>query len=44
MKHTYYLLYTLYISWVLIGIFPLTCYESDSMHIIAGCDMMNQNS
>ncbi len=43
MKNIYYLFYLLYISWTLIGIFPLTCYESDSMHLIAGCDMMNQN-
>lgn len=25
------------------GVFPLICYESDSMHIIAGCDMTLQN-
>lgn len=43
MRNIYFLLYFLYISWVFIGIFPLTCYESDSMHLIAGCDMMNQD-
>lgn len=42
-KYYYPILFLIYITWTLIGVFPLTCYESDSMHIIAGCDMMNQN-
>ena len=42
-NQSYTLLFLAYIIWTLIGVFPLTCYESDSMHIIAGCDMMNQN-
>lgn len=30
----------LFISWIAIGVFPLVCYESDSMHVIAGCEQM----
>lgn len=29
---------SLFIIWALIGVFPLSCYETDSMHIIAGCN------
>lgn len=38
----YPLTFSLYVIWTLIGVWPLTCYESDSMHLIAGCDMMVQ--
>lgn len=41
-RYSYPLAFALYASWVMIGVFPLTCYESDSMHLIAGCDMMVQ--
>lgn len=27
-----------FIAWAIIGVFPLSCYESDAMHIIAGCN------
>ena len=30
----------LFISWIAIGVFPLVCYEGDSMHVIAGCEQM----
>lgn len=41
-NHCYELFFMLYVAWITIGVFPLTCYESDSMHLIAGCDMMIQ--
>ena len=40
--HRYELFFMLYVAWIMTGVFPLTCYESDSMHLIAGCDMMVQ--
>lgn len=27
-----------FLVWALWGVFPLSCYETDSMHIIAGCN------
>ncbi len=39
-RHAYSLLLLLLFVWVGVGIFPLTCYESDSMHLIAGCSLM----
>ncbi len=41
-SNPYSLAFTLYVIWALVGAWPLTCYESDSMHLIAGCDMMVQ--
>lgn len=41
-SNPYPLAFTLYVIWTLAGAWPLTCYESDSMHLIAGCDMMVQ--
>ena len=35
---TLMLLTILFIGWTLIGVWPLSCYETDSMHIIAGCN------
>ena len=32
------LLTILFVGWALIGVWPLSCYETDSMHIIAGCN------
>lgn len=28
----------LFFAWAIVGVFPLVCYETDSMHIIAGCN------
>lgn len=41
-SNPYPLAFILYAIWTMIGVWPLTCYESDSMHLIAGCDMMVQ--
>lgn len=41
-KPRYLWLFLIYSLWVAAGVFPLTCYESDSMHLIVGCDMMAQ--
>lgn len=30
----------LFVAWIAIGVFPLVCYEGDSMHVIAGCEQM----
>lgn len=37
-KSVYYSALSLMIVWMLVGVFPLICYESDSMHVIAGCN------
>lgn len=31
----------LFLVWMSVGVFPLTCYENDSMHMIAGCSIMS---
>lgn len=42
-KLLYYSALSLIIVWMLVGVFPLICYESDSMHVIAGCNtIVNQ--
>lgn len=42
-KHSFVILLVLFLAWMCIGIFPLHCYESDSMHTIAGCyTLLNQ--
>lgn len=42
-KLVYYSALSLMIVWMLVGVFPLICYESDSMHVIAGCNtIVNQ--
>ena len=41
-RYSYPLAFAMYSIWVMIGVFPLTCYESDSMHLITGCDLMVQ--
>ena len=44
-RNSYPIVLVLFFIWICIGIFPLTCYESDSMHVIAGCNIMyNQRS
>ncbi len=35
-RNSYPIVLVLFFIWICIGIFPLTCYESDSMHVIAG--------
>ena len=35
----YYLLVTLFFAWMCLGIFPLVCYEDDSLTVIKGCDI-----
>lgn len=37
-KYAYPLLLMLFILWMCVGIFPLVCYETDSLHLILGCD------
>ena len=39
-RNGYPIVLVLFFIWICIGIFPLTCYESDSMHVIAGCNIM----
>lgn len=39
-NYGYQLALALFILWMCFGIFPLHCYESDSMHVIAGCEIM----
>lgn len=39
-RNSYPIVLVLFFIWICIGIFPLTCYESDSMHVIAGCNIM----
>ena len=38
-KHTYLILLTLFVIWVLVGVFPLQCYETDGQVITFGCDI-----
>lgn len=38
-KHTYPILLTLFVVWVLVGVFPLQCYEADGQVITLGCDV-----
>ena len=37
-KYAYSILLSVFILWTCIGIFPLICYESDSLEFILGCD------
>ena len=37
-KFRFEILCTLFLVWAAVGVFPLSCYETDSMHIIAGCN------
>lgn len=30
----------LFLVWMAVGVFPLSCYENDSMHLLAGCSVM----
>ena len=32
-RNSYPIVLVLFFIWICIGIFPLTCYESDSMHV-----------
>lgn len=38
--NSYPIVLALFFIWMCIGVFPLTCYESDGMHVIAGCNIM----
>ena len=37
---TYHVVLLIYIAWMSFGVFPLVCYEGDSLHIITGCSLM----
>ena len=39
-KLIYYSALTIMLIWMFWGVFPLVCYESDAMHIIAGCNTL----
>lgn len=39
-KNSYPILLVLFCLWTCAGIFPLYCYESDSMYTIAGCSVL----
>ncbi len=39
-RNSYPIVLVLFFIWICIGIFSLTCYESDSMHVISGCNIM----
>lgn len=39
-KHTYLILLTLFVIWILVGVFPPLCYEADGMEITLGCEIM----
>lgn len=39
-RNLYPILLVLFLVWMAIGVFPLYCYESDSMHVLAGCGIM----
>ena len=39
-RNAYPVLLLLFCVWIGVGVFPLTCYESDSMHMTAGCSVM----
>lgn len=40
LKDTYPILLILFLCWMCVGIFPLNCYESDSLNTIAGCEIL----
>ena len=35
-----HILLLVYVAWMSFGVFPLVCYEGDSLHLIMGCSMM----
>lgn len=37
-KFKFEILCALFVTWAFWGVFPLSCYETDAMHIIAGCN------
>ena len=39
-RNLYPILLVLFLVWMAIGVFPLYCYENDSMHVLAGCGIM----
>ena len=42
-QHSYFILFALFALWMLVGIFPLVCYEGDSLEVIFGCEIMHQD-
>ena len=40
-RHGYLIVLALFALWMCLGIFPLVCYEADSMEVIYGCDLLN---
>ena len=42
-QHIYLLLFVFFALWMCVGIFPLVCYEGDSLEVIMGCEVMHQN-
>ena len=42
-QNVYLLLFVLFALWMCLGIFPLVCYEGDSLEVIMGCEVMHQN-
>ena len=42
-QHVYLLLFVFFALWMCLGIFPLVCYEGDSLEVIMGCEVMHQN-
>ena len=42
-RNAYLLLFVLFALWMCLGIFPLVCYEGDSLEVIMGCEVMHQN-
>ena len=41
-RNAYSILLAIFVLWICIGVFPLICYETDSMEVILGCDIMYQ--
>ena len=41
-RYSYLLLFILFALWICIGVFPLVCYEGDSMEVIFGCEILHQ--
>ena len=41
-QNAYLLLFVLFALWMCLGIFPLVCYEGDSLEVIMGCEVMHQ--
>lgn len=37
-RHAYLILMSVFIVWCALGVFPLACYETDSLQLILGCD------